>query len=490
MCRSQLTRFAMGNAQNLSISIPTVASAFRPRLGSAKAEKRSFPPKSADDRLAPKLSSAPLPLSLENARYNVSATLSGEFIKMIRVKWEQHAVGHGGFHTGRADCADPAREPFIWVYDCGAKRHAQFAQDVVRWVNTQSTHVDWLFVSHFDSDHVSGLDTLMSRIEVRDVMLPYVDMETLAVALVGELGRGNCERWFVEMAADPARWFLSRGASRVTFLNGPGSGAESAGDFEPRPDEGKGWKCKIQGRLSKLTSIDLPEAQDPVPVRVAEDGTKLVVWEGDQTLRFDPFCHPLVPSAHSSLLTALLTLIPSSLSPLNRPGLGSLAYALAAHARTAGGRAELRAAYKAHAGSSNRSSLSLLSVWECHAEDAEPLRTAHIHRGIERSIFWQRGRNIGWLNTGDAELLDSADLFWWQAHYATELANVRVLSLPHHGSDRNSDEALQALCPSAVLTVHVKAGSSKHPGSTVRAKAGDRLVSVTNDPATKVRMVI
>lgn len=409
---------------------------------------------------------------------------------MIKVQWEQHAVGHGGFHTGRAHCEGAEREPFTWIYDCGAKRHAQFAQDVIRWVNTQSTHIDWLFVSHFDSDHVSGLDTLMSRIEVRDVMLPYVDEETLATALVGELGRGRCDRWFVEMTADPARWFVSRGASRVTFLNGPGSGTEREADFEPRPDEGKGWRCKIQGRLSKLPSEALSEAVDPAPVRLAEDGTKLVIWEGKQTLRFDPFCHPLGTSASSDLLTALRELVPSSLTPSSRPGLGDLAYALASHARSPGGRADLRAAYKAHAGSSNRASLSLLSVWENTDEEARWTPSTRINRGLERSKIWRTEQSIGWLNTGDAELLDPADLFWWHAHYASELANVLVLSLPHHGSDLNSDDALQALCPAAVLTAHVKAGASKHPGSKVRAKAGPRLISVTNDPTTKVSMVV
>jgi len=409
---------------------------------------------------------------------------------MIRVHWEQHAVGHGGFHTGRAFCEDPNREPFTWVYDCGAKRHARFAEDVIAWVNTQSTHIDWLFVSHFDSDHVSGLDTLMSRLEVRDVMLPYVDEETLAIALAGELGRGRCDRWFVELAADPARWFVSRGASRVTFLNGPGSDSELDGGLEPRPDEGKGWKCKIQGRLSKLPSAELSESADPTPVRLAEDGLKLVIWEGNQTLRFDPFCHPLVSSAHSDLLATLRKLVSSSSLPLNRPGLGDLAYSLASHARSPGGRADLRAAYRKHAGSSNRASLSLLSVWENHEGEEGWTRSARIGRGAGRSTMWRAERSIGWLNTGDAELLDAADLFWWEAHYASELANVQVLSLPHHGSDRNSDEALQALCPTAVLTAQVKAGSSKHPGSKIRAKAGSRLISVTNDVTTKVSMAV
>jgi hypothetical protein len=101
---------------------------------------------------------------------------------------------------------------------------------------------------------------------------------------------------------------------------------------------------------------------------------------------------------------------------------------------------------------------------------------------------WGRGLPPAWMNTGDAELLAPGDLGDWRNCYRNELAMVRALAVPHHGSDRNSDAALQALCPGARLLAQVRARSSKHPGEAVIAAGGDRLTLVTDEIGSTVRM--
>ncbi|MGO8172491.1 hypothetical protein ACC764_18505 [Rhizobium ruizarguesonis] len=135
------------------------------------------------------------------------------------VEWIQHAAGHGGFHTGHVRLGDES--VFNWIFDCGARSTANFNKLVKSWALRNRSPVDWLFISHFDTNHVSGLDTLLSSTVVDDVMLPYVNDGELAFALLHELGRANFQRSFVELVADPAEFFLSRGAQRVTFLGGP-----------------------------------------------------------------------------------------------------------------------------------------------------------------------------------------------------------------------------------------------------------------------------
>jgi hypothetical protein len=84
--------------------------------------------------------------------------------------------------------------------------------------------------------------------------------------------------------------------------------------------------------------------------------------------------------------------------------------------------------------------------------------------------------------------LDVKDLDNWEDTYAQLLAKVQVLALPHHGSDKNSNDAFQRLCPEALLVAHVKAGSSKHPGLDVSAFAGKRLACVTGQAGSQVRL--
>jgi Metallo-beta-lactamase superfamily len=407
------------------------------------------------------------------------------------ITWQQHAVGHGGFHTGRMVDEDGTR--FTWIFDCGARRHKAFDDEYLRpWLRRQRDPIDWLFVSHFDLDHVSGLDTLMSRAVVRQVMIPYVGDEELVYVFLEEIARDNLERTLVELVADPASFFLSRGAQRVVFLNGGeprGPGGEAPGGPEDADGSSgardRGWKEYIDKAI--ITAAAPAWAATTIgrgPVGVIDGGSCAVnISRGRLGLRLKPYRAPITAAAHSSLLADIQALLGAGHSPsTGRPGLRALAYAIAQHARTSAGKAALRALHKKHVGSSNRASLSLLS--EPFGYDPSNCYW-HVDTSTRYTSF---GRGGAWLSTGDAELLASADLADWQICYASELSHVRVLSLPHHGSDRNSDDQLQALCPDAVLTAQVKSTSKKHPGSDVTLAAGDRLACVTEDASSRVMM--
>jgi hypothetical protein len=403
---------------------------------------------------------------------------------MFTVNWTQHAIGHGGFHTGRASVDDSLN--FNWIFDCGSRRTAKFDLFLQNWTKQNQQRIDWLFISHFDTDHVSGLDTLMSRAIVRDVMVPYVNERELALQLLYEIDQGNLNRAFFELVADPAAFFLGRGADRVTFLRGrrPGSGAPGEA---PRPGESgpdRGWDQKIIPQPKRLAAPSVPQTtgrQTP-GVQVVEGQCAIVATHGPAGLLLKPYRAPIVGRAHQDLVENLKALVGAITPKRARPGLGDLAFAVGHLARTEPGRKSLCKLFDRHAGSSNRSSLSLLST--PYVAD-ETRGVSHVLAPMRQ--VWDRG-TAGWLSTGDAELLKPSDLDDWGDAYATDLAKVRVLALPHHGSDKNSDDALQELCPEAVLATHVKANAKKHPGRDVKAFAGGRLACVTELAGTEVRM--
>ncbi len=217
-------------------------------------------------------------------------------------------------------------------------------------------------------------------------------------------------------------------------------------------------------------------------VQIIEGDCDISVLHGLVGLRLKPYRAPIELHAHHGLITALRAIVGKSPQKTTRPGLGEIAFAVGHYARLATGRTALRKLLKSYVGSSNRSSLSLLSV--PYAAD-ETDAVWH----LPGPVMWDWGNGAaGWLNTGDAELLSPADLNHWQSAYVGELPRVRVLALPHHGSDKNSNEGLQKLCPEAVLAAHVKAGAKKHPGLDVVAFAGERLASVTDRAGTEMRM--
>jgi hypothetical protein len=406
---------------------------------------------------------------------------------MFTVDWTQHAVGHGGFHVGHA--VVNGGEPFTWVYDCGARRSAQFNTFLKDWTKKQPPSIDWLFLSHFDSDHVSGLDELMSRIKVQNVMVPYVDTSELVVGLLWQIDRDRMDRWFVELVADPAAWLLARGADHVIFLRGgrPDGEAEPPRPERPERREDK-WTSIIKPQAEPIPTDGLDPSMAPAGSVLATRTPCLVIAERDDCgLRLLPYREPMEFPAYQQLLERLHNIVEDGVTLAGRPGLGSLAYKVANHARKPSGRAELKNLFAQHAGSSNRSSLSLLSIPTPPNGGFDEYWRTRVHPD---PFFWNGGAGIpAWVNTGDAELLDANALQRWRHNYLHELASVRVLALPHHGSDRNSDRLFQDLCPTALLVAHVKANSKKHPGALVMANAGSRLACITNEAATEVRMV-
>lgn len=403
---------------------------------------------------------------------------------MFTVEWSQHAVGHGGFHTGRARVDD---SEFNWIFDCGAKKTALFDAYLKTWTARNRQPIDWLFVSHFDTDHVSGLDTLMSRAVVRDVMVPYVNERELVLQVLHEISRDNVDRALFELAADPAAFFLARGAERVTFYRGrPRDG--SADVDAPRPDRPEGkktWTMKVHPQPSTLsTPRRFPTSPfEPSRVFLMTEETDMTAVSGGAFLRLKPHRAPLTLRAHRGLMKALQAEVGTIPWLAHRPGLGDLAFAIALHARTATGRSALRKLYKTHIGSSNRSSLSLLTMPVLVQDSPAHWECSH---GNFPGCFGEG--EVAWVNTGDAELLDIKNLDAWEDTYAHLLKSVRVLALPHHGSDKNSGEEFQKLCPDALLVAHVKAGSSKHPGADVVDLAGERLACVTGDLDNQVWM--
>lgn len=420
---------------------------------------------------------------------------------MLDITWIQHPIGHGGFHTGRIRTSDNVE--FNWIFDCGSQRTKKFDDYIRVWADRLGRPIDWLFISHFDTDHVSGLNVLMGRAVVRDVMVPYLNEGELAYLLLYELNRDKLDRQFVELISDPVAFFGSRGASRITFLGGEGPGGlPFEGDFIPYgPLDGlskdSSWEAKIRPSPSVLPGLEPVQPGTISRSRariISRNQCEIVISDRNSGIgvRLKTYRAPLARAAHEGLLVDLKELVGTAATTNNiRPGLGDLAYAIANHARDPKGRVDLRRLFKAHIGSSNRSSMSLLSAPSLlHSSQTMRCIYGQFHSWDGRLRAWEGAvaDTVAWVNTGDAELAGKVDLASWQKAYAGDLDNVRVLALPHHGSDKNSGSELQRLCSNALLVAHVRSGARTHPGLEVSAAAGRRLICVDENRSSELQM--
>ena len=193
----------------------------------------------------------------------------------------QEPVGHGGFHTGMLSLGDLHSAYVHWVYDCGSWHKARSAlqnrtKKLVARVRRSNRPLDLLFVSHFDTDHVNGLDHLLTELCVDTVVIPYLEPADAFIVTVAAIEQRDVSpdpdpdwrKWLLELhkvAFDPAGWFGGRGVRRVIRIR-PGSGPGPIGGVEgPLPIP----------KLPTTKAYKPPESLPIYPIVVQPDGSLL-----------------------------------------------------------------------------------------------------------------------------------------------------------------------------------------------------------------------
>jgi len=131
----------------------------------------------------------------------------------MQVKMIQHAVGQGGLFSGELNAGQGLLR---WIYDCGSNQRDALLREIK--TVAESGEIDLLFLSHLDSDHICGVDQLLAQVEVREVVLPYLNERTLLATIARDASRSSLNGTMVEAASDLAGWFGSRGVETITFV--------------------------------------------------------------------------------------------------------------------------------------------------------------------------------------------------------------------------------------------------------------------------------
>lgn len=150
-----------------------------------------------------------------------------------------HPVGHGTFHTAVA-WSYPGEYGFTWAYDCGSKRKSTLQSAIQQLLFTASSwgreeQVDLFVLSHFDDDHINGVESFLSTWPVRWLALPYTDLAQ-KLAQAASLNSEPCSASTALFQLDPIQWLESRGLSGQvdTLLEVEGGGGR---DLPDDPDQ-------------------------------------------------------------------------------------------------------------------------------------------------------------------------------------------------------------------------------------------------------------
>lgn len=180
----------------------------------------------------------------------------------MKVEMIQHAIGQGGFFTGAIECDG---YKFRCVYDCGSNQIRMLRAEIKKAFN-YNKHIDTLFLSHFDYDHVNGVEDLLKMCTVGTVVLPYLDDVMKQAIIWRNIAYVGAEEpsSYMNFVLDPVAWIRRLRETRVIQLQG-GDGGDPEAEVEDTSVGGE--ELEPSDEL-----FDTEKVIDPVWVELGESG--------------------------------------------------------------------------------------------------------------------------------------------------------------------------------------------------------------------------
>jgi hypothetical protein len=166
-------------------------------------------------------------------------------VRAVQIEYAFHAVGQGLFCSAEVNFRHAPS--FRWVYDCGTSSSQDLVDGALQhWLDEGSStvsgrrHLHLAALSHFDSDHVSGMTRLLSHCDVDILLLPFMPLEQRVFQALGHGVQPGGDA--MRFALDPSGYLASIEArvKRIVFVSP--SGNPNAPDDEegdppgPAPD--------------------------------------------------------------------------------------------------------------------------------------------------------------------------------------------------------------------------------------------------------------
>ena len=123
-----------------------------------------------------------------------------------------HPVGQGAFYSERFRL--PNKKTLNVVYDCGSDLEISQWQGVIDNEFRKNEEIEFLYLSHFHEDHVSGVQHLLKRCRVKNVFLPQLTDSMVFLSLAENLIESEYNPFVERLLVDPVNTIQSHGHKR------------------------------------------------------------------------------------------------------------------------------------------------------------------------------------------------------------------------------------------------------------------------------------
>lgn len=373
----------------------------------------------------------------------------------MKISMTQYAVGQGGLFGGEVSLEAAGLR---WVYDCGSNQRDALLREIG--ILAAGGEIDLLFISHLDSDHISGIDDLLAQVNVREVVLPYLNQTMLLAAVASDASRGNLNGLFIEAASDLAGWFGSRGVETLTFVDGrreDDEGGEPTLPEEPLLSPGFAGEVDKKWTLSPMPVLDPgfegAEWTDRADMRSVGYGAAIAIFGGQKVFNWALIPYVQMPSDKQwrNFKAELEDVFGSPLEISE----------ILAQAKRVDVREKLRKCYDALWLNHNLITMTLYSGPLVKAR-------AKSYKGGFRRRVRLSDELVGWMLTGDAHLARLRRRQLFLRYYDQVKSHVGIFMLPHHGSALNHSNLILKEMPNIEIA-YAAAGlnSYGHPHRNV-----------------------
>lgn len=417
-----------------------------------------------------------------------------------------HAVGHGTFITGVV--IRNRKRAFNWIYDCGSKSANAMNAALARtaawpvWADP----INMLVLSHFDDDHVNGLEALLTQRHVNCLVLPFSEwQQRVRDVVIGGLKGVSAST--AQLQLSPLAWLQAKGlearVGTLLLVRGGARGQQDGVDpvslpGSPAPDESSNERQDREGPEQwEWQHQESPEQRDLRLMSMAQGGASGAA-PGVQLINHGmPVCANGVPMEfmfyNAELSGSDLGIIKTSktgalISRKSKLPLQDARDAIEAAISTlglnkpltawpVGWRAHLKGCYESHFGSSSAAKNNIsLCMYVGPAPNVSGLSPCGIFNEYEASpplvdvdagLSFNSGRPA-MLCTGDLRL-DPCVISAMQSHFGPKRwGRIGITQVPHHGSQHSwvAGNAM-SLTPSAF--VQCAPGKGAHPHANVVA---------------------
>lgn len=423
----------------------------------------------------------------------------------IEVEMKQLAVGQGGFFRGSIS---KGRITYRWIYDCGSDNIDDLNNEIKKIKRDEI--IDTLYLSHLHRDHINGVDELLKKCKVKQIVLPYLNGYEKILSLL-HYKRSDVEEteFATELIMNPEQWRrnFAEDVERIILVH-QGDGSESTDGTSTRELDGfvESWDSELSRYdfedETSGSSVDTYVVRGSAIASVNVLGSDLG-WE------FVPHVHPISNIKYENFMREVNRVI-------GRSSNGDLTDAEVKQLANSQSKLKiLMTCYENIWKDNNLISMSLyigpiVNFSEMEGNEISIYNCSGIHRGYRNSSgcyeayfkidkddnyiskVYNCSQYGGWMLTGDSNFFRKTRLDEFKNRYRKYKSIVSILMVPHHGSHYNVIQDFFDFFDNLSLT-YVAAGPTnkhRHPSPKVVCMACTvaPFHVVGTDPATELTL--